>query len=118
MAKLKRSQSPLDPEHEEYLFWCPGCKSLHCYVVKWGPRRRAGYEKAGRALPTWTFNGNLDSPTFSPSLLYWGTGKPDPGLEEHFRPRCHLYLRNGRLEFLGDCEHEFAGKTVPLEDIP
>ncbi|MGC4033677.1 MAG: hypothetical protein QM754_18485 [Tepidisphaeraceae bacterium] len=29
--------------------------------------------------------------------------------------RCHSFVRDGQIEFLGDCTHELAGKTVPLE---
>jgi hypothetical protein len=78
-----------------YVFWCPGCKCHHTFNV--------GREKR----PVWTFDGNMDAPTFSPSLLY-----PDK------TPRCHLFLRGGKLEFLSDCGHELAGKTVDLPDIP
>lgn len=78
-----------------YLFYCPGCKTVHHYNV--GRVKR----------PVWQFNGNMDLPTFSPSLLY-----PDK------KPRCHLFLTNGKIIYCGDCEHEFAGQTVDLPDIP
>jgi hypothetical protein len=83
------------PDGEVYSFWCPGCEQHHLFAVR----------KEGR--PSWTFDGNMQQPTFSPSLLY-----PDK------TPRCHLFLRNGKLEFCSDCEHELAGKTVDLPDIP
>jgi hypothetical protein len=78
-----------------YLFHCPGCKSTHVFYID-VPK-----------MPSWTFNGNLENPTFSPSLLCNHT---TPG------KRCHLFLKEGKLVFLPDCEHEFAGKTVDLED--
>lgn len=28
---------------------------------------------------------------------------------------CHSFVRNGKIEFLSDCTHELAGKTVELE---
>ena len=76
-----------------YGFWCPGCKEYHSFDVT-----------PGRG---WRFNGDIDKPTFSPSLLY--PSKPI---------RCHLFLRNGMLQFCGDCGHELAGKTVPLPVDP
>ncbi len=61
--------------------------------------------------PVWTFNDDMDRPTFSPSLLCrWTEG------EEHTPKRCHLFVRDGRIEFCGDCTHELAGKTVEMED--
>jgi hypothetical protein len=52
----------------------------------------------------WTFDGNSDKPTFSPSMNIVG--------------RCHYLLKEGMLQFLGDCNHELAGKIVPLPELP
>ena len=30
---------------------------------------------------------------------------------------CHSFITDGSIEFLPDCTHELAGKTVPLEDF-
>jgi hypothetical protein len=38
-------------------------------------------------------------------------GKPLP-------QRCHSFVRNGRIEFLGDCTHALASQTVDLPDLP
>ena len=76
----------------EYIFWCPGCECHHFYHV--------GCDTG----PNWQFNGDMDAPSFTPSLLVRG--------EE----RCHLYLTDGRLRFLSDCTHDLAGETVPLPD--
>jgi hypothetical protein len=51
----------------------------------------------------WTFNGDLERPTFEPSLL---CDQHDPA------HRCHLFLRQGRIEYLSDCHHALAGQTV------
>ena len=101
----------------ELAFWCPGCKSAHSVRVT-----------TGRG--DWLFNGNYDLPTFTPSVLVtWlrpnghinenpapfgfpsQNERPDLWIEE----RCHSFVRDGQIQFLGDCTHEFAGKTVPLE---
>lgn len=76
-------------------FECPGCGSAH------------------RVIPgRWTWNGSLELPTFSPSVLVtWTYG------DSHEPRRCHSFVRDGRIEFLGDCTHDLAGKTVDLPEI-
>lgn len=76
-----------------YWFYCPGCKCDHSFYVTDTNR-----------CPAWTFNGDFKKPTFEPSLLY-----PDR--------RCHLYVRDGIIEFLSDCSHELAGKHIVMEEI-
>ena len=102
MNKIMRTQTQ-DPNHEEYSFLCPGCKMGHKFVVKWG------HGKGNQPQPMWSFNGNMEKPTFSPSLLNTWTYGP-----QHTKKVCHLFLREGILEFLNDCTHELAGKKVPL----
>ena len=82
-AKLRRGEG-------RYFHWCPACESLH-------------------PLPDgWKFDGNLESPTFSPSFKQsWGTGDI-----------CHYNLVGGQLQFAADSTHAMAGKTVPLPDLP
>lgn len=84
-----------EPDGLAYFFWCPGCRQLHHFNTN---RTRR---------PHWAFDGDTERPTFCPSLLY-----PDKV------PRCHLFLRGGKLEFLNDCGHCLAGMTVDLPDIP
>lgn len=81
-----------------YIFHCPGCDFSHAFITAWSA-------DAGRTEPKWSFNGDFEKPTFSPSLLY--SGNPTV-------PRCHLFMVNGEIRFLDDCSHPFAGKTVPL----
>lgn len=80
-------------------FTCPGCEADHAIYTE-------GYPHPG---PCWTFNGDLVKPTFSPSLLVrWDFGeKREPKV-------CHSFIRGGNIEFLNDCTHSLAGKTVPL----
>jgi hypothetical protein len=78
----------------DFIFWCPGCKCGHGLWVTRKNSRGA----------QWTWDGDQEKPTFTPSLLMDTT-----------KSRCHLFVRNGMLEFLSDCEHELAGKTVPME---
>lgn len=98
-----------DYYQEAYLFECPGCGIDHMFVVKVNAEQ---LKRRGCGYPTWSFNGNLESPTFQPSLLVrWNHG---PELE----PRvCHSLVKDGNIQFLSDCTHALAGKTVPLKDI-
>lgn len=90
-------------------FWCPGCKELHiltCYGNGAGPR--------------WSFDENLEAPTFAPSVLVSRPGRPDHPRENHRTTKtlCHLFVRAGRIEFLSDSAHALAGQTVPMAPIP
>lgn len=71
-----------------YAAYCPGCKCHHLFDRHW------------------KFDGNFEKPTFSPSMLV-DANYPDS--------RCHSFVRNGNWEFLLDCAHELAGRTVPME---
>ena len=71
-----------------YIFWCPGCNTEHNFDVRDGE---------------WEFDGDWEKPTFSPSLAL---------------PRCHLFVRKGVIEYLGDSKHHLAGKDVPMQHIP
>jgi hypothetical protein len=60
----------------------------------------------------WEFDGNFERPTFSPSLLVTCPGHADP---KH--RICHSYIRGGFWQFLNDCTHDLAGKTVPMVEV-
>lgn len=83
-------------------FWCPGCEETHTYDV--GTRMELGEWGRMKGLPVrqdgWLFNGDLEYPTFSPSLKY---------------DDCHLFVRRGIIEYCMDCKHEFKGEDIPLE---
>ena len=80
-------------------FDCPGCGVLHVVPVE-GPR-------------AWGFNGSLERPTLTPSLLVrWTMG------EERREHVCHSFVRDGRIQFLTDCTHARAGQTVDLSEVP
>lgn len=82
-----------------FIFVCPGCNAEHAF--------QSGSEFG----PNWIFNGDFNKPTFSPSLLY-NAERRNPAV-----PQCHLYVKNGMIEFLSDCTHNLAGKTVPMKDV-
>lgn len=92
---------------EQILIFCPGCKFGHAFTTKVTP---------GSQKSCWTWNGSLDSPTFAPSMLVrypWGEG---PNGQAKEMRTCHSYVRDGKIEFLGDCSHDLKGQTVDLED--
>jgi hypothetical protein len=101
------------------VWWCPGCDKAH--------RVQPG---AGSG-PRWTWNGNAEKPTFSPSVLVtydlW-TPPVTPENLEQWRAQpwpqhqaqhvCHSFVVDGNMQFLGDCTHALAGKTVPIPPWP
>ena len=80
-----------------YVFHCPGCGHGHIFYTS-GP-------------VTWSFNDDLERPTFSPSLLNTCDNHPDPK-----QRRCHLHVTDGAIAFCTDCSHDYAGKTVEMPD--
>jgi hypothetical protein len=80
-----------------YSFKCPGCGSMHV-IPTTGPI-------------AWSFNGDLEKPTFQPSLLM------NRDLGNPTVPRCHSFITDGAIRFLPDCTHSLAGQTVPMEDV-
>jgi hypothetical protein len=106
------------------LFECPGCEMAHQVNV------------AGSGRPMWTWNGSMDRPTFSPSILVTydhmseaGRARSKAFHEQHGRHPtheenpydvhdvCHSFVTDGRIQFLGDCTHALAGQTVDLPEI-
>lgn len=108
-----RAYKQTGPDGSEYLvFRCPGCTTLHSVTVKAGPLTAGG--------PVWGWDGRLDLPTITPSVLLWLEHRPDEDEEEKRyvdSRRCHSFVRDGRIEYLSDCGHALAGQTVDLPEI-
>ena len=81
-------------ENQYYIHFCLGCNEEHLIP-----------HFDGR--PHWDFNGNFDLPTFSPSIKH----------SFHDKGCCHYFIRNGQIEYCGDCDHNLAGKTVLLPEL-
>lgn len=107
-----------DGTREYFEFYCPGCKQTHLYYTK-------------RKGPTWTFNGDMQAPTFQPSLLLlreeWTPPVTPENLDEWQKKQwpqvkvaktCHLNITGGMIQFHGDCWHELKHKTIPMVPIP
>lgn len=90
-------------------FWCPGCNHVHGIAFGEGPG------------PRWGWNQDAERPTFTPSLLVTYPANPDA--EDDFKEwrterRCHSFITDGQIQFLGDCTHTLAGQTVPIPEWP
>lgn len=102
-------------------WWCPGCGEMHAIKVGGGG---------------WTWNGDKDRPTFSPSVKVTSGHYTDGGhggcwckfnaerIAKGEEPSgfkcecCHCFVRDGQIQFLGDSTHALAGKTVPMPPLP
>lgn len=88
----------LETENEAIiLFHCLGCDRSHPYRVRSSDPKR----------PVWSFNGDVEKPSFSPSLLVHGSAET---------PRCHLFVTDGQIRYCSDSEHDLAGQVVALPD--
>ena len=81
------------------MIFCPGCQCGHGVTIN-GHRSRNG--------STWTFNGDLQRPTITPSILVCAE---DPAR------RCHSFVTDGRISFCGDSAHELKNQTVDIPDF-
>jgi hypothetical protein len=78
----------------------------------------------------WSFNGNVDCPTFTPSFKHEGiktikdengrwTGEWEYDVNgKPIRDVCHYILTNGVLNYCADCTHDLSGKSVSLPELP
>jgi hypothetical protein len=98
-AEDPRSIPRVGPVPVQYWFHCPGCACDHVFLV--GPLA-SGFGNA-----RWNFNGDLERPTFKPSLL---CDKDRPA------SRCHSIVTNGKIQFQDDCWHSLKRQTVELPD--
>lgn len=95
-----------------FLFWCPGCGHGHVFWCG-----------SGFAHPQhWSFNGNFEKPTFSPSLrMFVRVAKEVDGKlvdTGEQKTHCHLHVVDGELKYCSDNPHAMNGKTIPMQDIP
>jgi hypothetical protein len=120
MGRVLRTLARSHPTAEgpDYAFFCPGCESYHVVWVK---------------LPNsmvWTFNGNMERPTFKPSLklteeCWWPPVGPENLAEWQKNPWpqtkkvriCHVVVTDGVLNFCEDSTHSLAGKSVPMVEV-
>lgn len=89
-----RSITTPDDKHHGWVIFCPGCRMAHVFDKRW------------------EFNGDQVKPTFTGSYLqHRSPSWPADGSH----PRCHSFVKDGTIQFLSDCDHELAGKTLDLK---
>lgn len=96
MAKLRKTYDTGETG-PDYTFYCPGCGCDHGVWTT----------KFNIMGAIWKFDDNMDFPNVEPSIR----------IKRNEETLCHLYIKNGKIEYLADCRHELAGKTVEMEDI-
>lgn len=88
MAKVCMEITTPNGDHHGWVIHCPACGFAHVFDSRW------------------QFNGDQDKPTFTGSMLVH---------KSNTNPRCHSFVKDGQIQFLGDCTHSLAGQTVKLE---
>ena len=88
---------PISNQPGHYVFSCPGCRAGH--KINTDP---------ANGPPCHTLTGPPEKPTIRASVFANPDGKPEQG------PKCHSFVTDGQIQYLGDCTHELAGQTVPL----
>jgi hypothetical protein len=83
-----------------------------------------------KLFDTWTFDGNVDSPTFNPSFLIRGMQREvdsdgkwtgdwlRDANHNVVKFTCHFHLHAGILHFCSDSSHALSGKSIPLPNLP
>lgn len=84
-----------------YRHYCPACNLMHPVHVN----------PPGEAGDKWTWNGDVEKPTYSPSFKQsnWQVDRPKT---------CHYFIADGKLQYCTDSDHAFAGQTIELPDVP
>lgn len=83
----------------DYYHYCSGCNQMHCINTL---RRNA-------LNAQWSFNGNMDIPTFNPSIKILG---------DKATIICHYFIHSGQIEYCADSAHKLAGQRMELPEIP
>jgi len=109
MSKLYKVENWKEGMANVY-FECLGCKMNHgVWTEKWVKDHDANNNPIYG--PVWGFNNSMDKPTFTPSILVTiGHGEKPSDI-------CHSFVRDGMIQYLGDCTHELAGQTIELPNI-
>lgn len=74
---------------ELWMVQCPACGNCHGFDTRW------------------SFDGNVERPTFSPSMLVYESG---------VQPRCHSFVTDGFWVYLDDCTHALKGQKVEVPE--
>lgn len=83
-------------------YYCTACKQHHMINIS-NPNLQ----------PIWSFNGNYDKPTFNPSVLLTQEYKPESGKRTYV---CHIFIVDGKIQYLNDCTHKLADQTINMDE--
>lgn len=119
---------PIKYEDGYISFFCQGCNGPH----------RINVIARDTPMPVWGWNGDMEKPEFTPSVLVrWEepanlyepekmqadlAAKREKGVPIPLAQRvCHSFVGNngaapGQIVFLSDCTHKLAGKVVDLPE--
>lgn len=89
-----------------YCFYCPGCCCSHFFRIRTGRFTRNDSQRP-QNIPLWTWNGDFEFPTVYPSI---DCNRSTPSR------RCHLWVKDGTIEYLPDSYHHLKGRTIIMED--
>lgn len=114
MINPKATLGSYDDGTQVLIFKCPGCVENHKATV------------AGDGVK-WEWNGSLELPTISPSLLVQGvqwSAEEHPEFHRAAHPSvpaggavvCHSFVNDGYIQYLDDCTHMLKGQTVEIPD--
>lgn len=104
MAKFKRScDSWCDRQGESYSYICLGCDQTHLVYVQPCDRKN---------IHVWKFNGDIETPTLSPSVVF----EIKFAIPEKPNIKCHHFIRDGKIQYLNDCTHKYAGQIIDIPD--
>lgn len=105
MPKIK--VHPTDPTM--FLYWDVAANEPNAFWVK----------PAGVNNSSWSWNKDFEKPTVTPSILNTSSKHENWQTGEITSPwRNHIFIREGKIQYLSDCTHTFAGQTVDMVDFP
>ena len=89
--------------------YCPACETMHGFA----------YITPQKNGAIWTFDGDFEQPTFTPSMHIKAGPWPEDCREKgNEYDVCHYFLTNGVINYLTDCTHKYAGQQILLTDVP
>lgn len=104
-SQIRHVTDTQNNRYDALAFLCPGCIELNGSGLHMLPVNTTA------TTPSWHWDGNLELPTISPSILTRTGVDPNKNI-------CHSFLKAGVFQFLGDCTHSLANQFVPMLDLP
>lgn len=94
-----RDLNDQDGNYSGVVWYCPACREHHFIRTV-----------TAQGQHCWNFDGNRDSPTFTPSQrITWNQGGVDH--------TCHYTITKGKVLYHSDCSHDHVGREIDLPDL-